>query len=330
MVSIGPNGNGGLMRYLVLAFTVTLIVLFLLLKTRLAAMALDQPNQRSLHTKVTPRTGGLAIMAGVIASWPLLGHIGAFIIPAVVLMTVSLIDDILGLPVRWRLLAQLLVSAGFVAAVMPDNPWWLMLPIVLAITWMINLYNFMDGSDGLSGGMALFGFGFYAIAANLADHPQLSAICAVIASANLAFLLFNFHPARIFMGDAGSVPLGFLAGALGVYGWQQGIWPLWFPILVFSSFIIDASVTLVKRALHCENLFHAHRDHYYQRLIRLGWGHRKTAIVEYLLMMATGGSALVMLQEPINQVIKWLSLWTIMYVLLAYFVDKAWKSFNQA
>ena len=131
------------------------------------------------------------------------------------------------------------------------------------------------------------------------------------------------------MGDAGSIPLGFLAGTLGVYGFQQGIWPLWFPVLVFSAFILDASVTLVKRALRGEKLWEAHRDHYYQRLIRLGWGHRKTAIVEYLLMVATGGSALVILQEPVIHVVAWLSLWAIIYVLLAYFVDKAWKNSNQ-
>lgn len=314
---------------LLLAFVITVVCLILLLKTPLARLALDQPNHRSLHTNITPRTGGLAIMAGVIGAGVMIEGAAFWMMPMIMLVLISLIDDIRGLKVRWRFVGQLLVSAGFVVYLLPNCPAWLYALVVLTIMWMLNLYNFMDGSDGLSGGMALFGFGFYAIAAYLADQPQFGALCAVIAAANLAFLFFNFHPARIFMGDAGSIPLGFLAGTLGIYGWQQGIWPMWFPALVFSAFIIDASITLFKRALRGEKLWEAHRDHYYQRLIRLGWGHRKTAIVEYLLMVATGGSALVILQAPVIHVVAWLSLWAVIYVLLAYFVDKAWKSFNQ-
>lgn len=329
MVSIEPNGSGGLMWYLAVAFIVTLLALVILLKTRLAAMALDQPNQRSLHTKVTPRTGGLAIMAGVIAAWPLLGHIGVFMIPLVVLMAVSLIDDIRGLPVHWRLLAQLVLSAGFVAAVMPDDPWWLMFPVVLAITWMINLYNFMDGSDGLAGGMAVFGFGFYALAAYLASDVQLAWMSGSIAAAALAFLLFNFYPARIFMGDAGSVPLGFLAGSIGLYGWQHGNWPLWLPILVFSPFIVDATATLLKRALGRERVWQAHRSHYYQRLVQMGWGHKKTAIAEYVLMAAAGLSGLSILQHGHALTAAVLIVWVWIYGLILYKVDRAWLAYKR-
>jgi UDP-GlcNAc:undecaprenyl-phosphate GlcNAc-1-phosphate transferase len=314
---------------LLLAFVITVACLLLMLKTPLARLALDQPNHRSLHTSVTPRTGGLAIMAGVIGTWIMIGGGIFLMIPVILLVFISLADDIHGLKVRWRFAVQLLISAGFIAYLLPDSPAWQHAMMVLAVLWMLNLYNFMDGSDGLAGGMALFGFSFYAIAAYMADQPHLSALCAVIAAANLAFLVFNFHPARIFMGDAGSIPLGFLAGVLGIYGWQQDVWPLWFPLLVFSAFIFDASVTLGKRALRGEKVWEAHRDHYYQRLVRLGWGHRKTAIFEYLLMIATGGSALVILQQPANHVIAWLCLWAIIYVFLAYFVDMAWKSFNQ-
>lgn len=314
---------------LVLAFVITAACLILLLKTPLARLALDQPNHRSLHTNITPRTGGLAIMAGVIGAWMLVGGGVLWMIPVIMLVLISLVDDIRGLKVRWRLIGQLLISMGFIAYLVPESPAWQYGVLVLVIVWMLNLYNFMDGSDGLSGGMALFGFGSYAIAAYQAGQPQFGALCAVIAAANLAFLLFNFHPARIFMGDAGSIPLGFLAGTLGVFGWQQDIWPLWFPVLVFSAFIFDASLTLVKRALCGEKVWQAHRDHYYQRLVRLGWGHRKTAVAEYTLMIATGGSAILFLQQPFHLVFALLCLWLLIYAGLVYWVDKRWKNFNQ-
>jgi UDP-N-acetylmuramyl pentapeptide phosphotransferase/UDP-N-acetylglucosamine-1-phosphate transferase len=149
---------------------------------------------------------------------------------------------------------------------------------------MTNLYNFMDGSDGLAGGMAVFGFGAFAAAAALAGDASICLAALGIAAAALAFLAFNLPPARVFMGDAGSILLGFLAGALGLLGIARGLWPVWFPVLVFSPFIADASVTLIRRLFRGERIWEAHRSHYYQRLVQLGWGHRRTALVEYLLM----------------------------------------------
>ena len=162
--------------------------------------------------------------------------------------------------------------------------------LALATMWVTNLYNFMDGSDGLAGGMALFGFGAYALAAWLAGDAVFVVVAASIAAAAAAFLVFNFPPAKVFMGDAGSIPLGFLAAALGILGWRAGHWPLWFPVLVFSPFIIDASVTLARRLLRGERVWRAHRSHYYQRLVQLGWGHRNTALAEYALMAGCGAA----------------------------------------
>jgi UDP-N-acetylmuramyl pentapeptide phosphotransferase/UDP-N-acetylglucosamine-1-phosphate transferase len=113
-----------------------------------------------------------------------------------------------------------------------------------------------------------------------------------LAAAALGFLLFNFPPAKIFLGDVGSVPLGFLAGALGLQGWRDDLWPLWFPVVVFAPFIADASATLVRRALRGEKVWQAHREHYYQRLVRLGFGHRGTAYVAYALMLVCAALAL--------------------------------------
>jgi UDP-GlcNAc:undecaprenyl-phosphate/decaprenyl-phosphate GlcNAc-1-phosphate transferase len=312
------------MWYPILAFVVAMAALLLLLKTRLATIALDQPNHRSLHTHIRPRTGGLAVISGVIAAL-VAGELPLLWISLLVsLLTISLMDDIHGLSVRWRLTAQLLVVGVFILSILSQEPWWFLVLMALAITWMINLYNFMDGADGLAGGMAVVGFTSYAVAAWLAGDSQLAAMNASVAAASLAFLLFNFHPARIFLGDAGSVPLGFLAGGLGLYGWQQGVWPIWFPLMVFSPFIVDASVTLLKRLLRGEKVWQAHRNHYYQRLIQLGWGHRKTALAEYVLMLCVGITAIGLLNQPLTLIVVAFTAWTVVYALLMRAIDQRW------
>lgn len=314
------------MQYLAAAFIGTFLALLLLLRTRLVSIALDQPNQRSLHSMATPRTGGLAIMMGMLIAWCLMMQAWIWVALLLFLVAVSLVDDMRGLSVRWRLLAQLLACTIFVLMDMPNLAWWWLPLSILAITWMANLYNFMDGSDGLAGGMALFGFGFYALAAYFANDAQLALMSGAIASAALAFLLFNFYPARIFMGDAGSVPLGFLAGSIGLYGWQHGNWPLWFPIIVFSPFIVDATATLLKRLLRGEKVWQAHRSHYYQRLVQMGWGHRKTAIAEYALMLAVGGSAVFLLTQPKLIVLYALILWALVYVAIMWLIERFWAA----
>ena len=313
------------MAILIISFTASFLVLIGLLKTNLANIALDAPNHRSLHTTLTPRTGGLAIMLGVLIAFVLLGGLWTWVGIVAGFMLVSLMDDVRGLQVRWRLAIQLLLCVDFVWFFMPQQPWWVILFAVLALVWMTNLYNFMDGSDGLAGGMAVFGFGASALASYMVGNAQVTLMCGAIATSSLAFLLFNFHPAKIFMGDAGSIPLGFLAGAIGLYGWQHTLWPMWFPVLVFSPFILDATITLLKRALRREKLWQAHREHYYQRLIQLGWGHKKTAIAEYALMFSIAICALVMLKLSYLWVILLLLIWLFVYFYIMLKIDKLWE-----
>lgn len=310
---------------LLFSFFLTLFGLFLLLRTRLRYLAVDRPNHRSLHTDIVPRTGGLAIMAGGLVSWLFLGVDGIWLLLVLVLLSVSLVDDVRGMRVRWRLLAQFAVCAAFLLLYLGGLLWWVLLLLLFAMVWMVNLYNFMDGSDGLAGGMALFGFAAYALAALQAGYQDLAALCAVLASANLAFLLFNFHPARIFMGDAGSISLGFLAASIGLWGWRQELWPCWFPVLVFSPFIVDATLTLLRRLLRGERVWLAHKSHYYQKLVQLGWGHRKTALMEYLLMLLVAGSAVLLLRYSLFWQLLVLAFWGLCYVVLVVLIELAWS-----
>lgn len=265
-------------------------ILRTLLATGLAwRLATDIPNDRSLHTRPTPRVGGWGIVpVCVLAMLWLAPRIWLIAVMAAGLAALSQLDDRRGLPARVRFAAHLAAVVALIAVYPVAAPWWLLAGVGFMMVWLTNLYNFMDGADGLAGGMALFGFGAYAVAALTGAHPSPDIVAggAAIAGAVLGFLLLNFHPAKLFLGDAGSIPLGFMAGALGYWGWRRGVWPIWFPAMVFSPFIADASVTLLRRLLRGEKFWQAHREHYYQRMVRSGIGHGRTAIYWYLIMLA--------------------------------------------
>ena len=293
-------------------------------------MPLDRPNERSLHANPVPRSGGVAVMAGALASLVLLPAPAALAAPALALALVSLADDWRGLPIALRFLAHAAAAAAFIWLALGGLPWWLQGVMAILVMWMTNLYNFMDGSDGLAGGMTVSGFGFLGIAAYLANDATLALAAFCIAAAALVFLLYNFHPARIFMGDAGSIPLGFMAAALGLLGWQRGLWPLWYPALVFAPFIADASATLARRILRGERFWEAHRGHYYQRLVQMGWGHRKTALAEYALMLACGIAAFLALGQPAYFQVAIVVATSALLVSLAIWVDVRWRRAGKA
>jgi UDP-N-acetylmuramyl pentapeptide phosphotransferase/UDP-N-acetylglucosamine-1-phosphate transferase len=246
--------------------------------------------------------------------------------PALLLAAISLLDDWWGLSVGVRLPVHLAVCLGLCAYLLPDTGWYVWVAVALAMAWMTNLYNFMDGSDGLAGGMTLFGFGSYGVAAWLVGDTAFALANFTVAATALAFLLFNFHPARVFMGDAGSIPLGFLAAALGLIGWHNGLWSAVFPLLVFSPFIVDATVTLSRRALRGEKVWQAHKSHYYQRLVRMGWSHRRLALAEYGLMFATGLSAVAGRGLELPGALVLLGLWAGTYAVLMRVIDRRWMA----
>jgi UDP-N-acetylmuramyl pentapeptide phosphotransferase/UDP-N-acetylglucosamine-1-phosphate transferase len=310
-----------------LSFAVAFIAVRVLL-SRFGRFALDEPNARSLHERPVPRTGGIAVLLGAATAFAL----GAepFWLPAGLalgLAVVSFADDVRRLPTLARLAAHV-AAAGLVV-------WYLLSPmhplesalLVAAVAWTTNLYNFMDGSDGLAGGMATIGFAAYALAAWLAGEAALAALCVALSGASAAFLLHNLHPARIFLGDVGSVPLGFLAGALGLAGWRNDAWPLWFPVLVFGPFIADATVTLLRRLVRGDKVWKAHREHYYQRMVLMGLGHRRTAWVAYVLMGLCAGAALLgRNQAPWLQGLAFFGASAILGAL-AVWVDLRWARF---
>ena len=256
-----------------------------------------QRNARSLHTAPIPRVGGLAIWAGwipvacLVPAPPAMG-IATWGVPWALLFAVSLRDDMRGVAIAPRLAVHGIAACWFAWASAPFLPGSTLLSmalVALVAAWSLNLYNFMDGSDGLAAAMSVAGFA--AMGAVLLWHRMPAEAPLALAAATIPVLLVNRPPARIFLGDVGAVPLGFLAAALGIGGVGAGAWGAWFPVLVFLPFIADASVTLGRRALRGERFWEGHKTHYYQRLHQMGAGHAGTLAVYGALMAGTAGTA---------------------------------------
>lgn len=317
------------------AFLAALALTGLLASGRVPLAVLDHPNERSLHARPTPRGGGLAFAPPILAAGAWLGlrepagealaWAGA---AAALVVVVSFLDDRRRLRRAPRFLAHLaaaalLAAGGLVPPALLLPGWAVPLPlaagalfVLLLVAWLTNLYNFMDGMDGFAGGMAVIGFGAFALLGWQAGDPIFATLSLVVAASVAGFLFYNFPPARIFMGDVGSSLLGFLVAALGLWAERDGLFPLWVTLLVFSPFIVDATVTLALRIARGEPFLEAHRQHYYQRLVRLGWGHRRTVLHEYALMLACAGSALLAVRLPPPGQWALLCAWGIAYTLL--------------
>lgn len=327
-----PGPMHGVLLCAVVSLCVSAAVLWTLLRTGMAwRLATDIPNDRSLHTRPTPRVGGWGVVpVSAVLIWTLAPALWLPALAAVLLAIVSLIDDRRGLPARVRFGCHVVAAVALLAAYPGGVSWWVLAAVAFLLVWLVNLYNFMDGADGLAGGMALFGFAGYAIAALTGPQHDVSLAyaCAAVAGAAGGFLLFNIHPARIFLGDAGSIPLGFFAGAFGYWGWSRGVWPGWFPALVFAPFIADASVTLLKRVARGDRFWQAHREHYYQRMVRSGLGHARTAWAWYAVMVA--GILLADTARGFSPIVQWwmVAAWIVILCFIGIAVDLRWRQFQ--
>ena len=301
-----------------LCLVLVAVALKLLLDSGLAArIAIDLPNERSLHAAPIPRIGGIVLVGVALAAAALVAPVlHPLLLIAAALALISAWDDRHGLPVLLRFAVHVAAAVGAIILLQIDAPVWILVVVASLLTWAMNLYNFMDGADGLAGGMALFGFGALGVAA-MDAAPDIAVACFCVAAAAGGFLWHNFHPARVFLGDAGSIPLGFLAGSLGLSGWSSGLWPAWFPLLVFSPFIVDASLTLAARLLRGQKPWQAHREHAYQRMVSGGLGHRRTALLWYAVIAACAASALAGLRLSATPQWALVAGWVLIYGILA-------------
>jgi UDP-N-acetylmuramyl pentapeptide phosphotransferase/UDP-N-acetylglucosamine-1-phosphate transferase len=272
-----------LLFVLAAAFVISCLATRALIPLLRREAVLDVPNRRSSHELPTPRGGGIAVIGTIAVVW--LGLRAAAIMPpaslAIVagmagLAVVSWIDDLRGVSPAVRLLVQFAAVALGIWALPHGAVFegWLppaldAIAAALLWVWFANLFNFMDGIDGIAGSeAAAIGLGLVLVAGG---QPGIAVPAAAVAGAALGFLVWNWAPARIFLGDVGSVPLGYVLGFLLYQLALRGAWQA--ALILPAYFLADATFTLVRRLARGERVWQAHREHFYQRAVQRGVGH---------------------------------------------------------
>jgi Fuc2NAc and GlcNAc transferase len=256
---------------------------------------LDVPNERSLHRAPVPRGGGAGLALVTLVGLALAASLAA--IPpdlawgigggGALVAAVGWLDDRRGVAAPVRALVHVLAAIWAVAWLVGEyTP--LAAAAVVGIVWAINLYNFMDGIDGLAGGEAASVGAIGGTLLLAAGHGELAAAAFLLAASAAGFLGWNWPPARIFMGDVGSGFLGFSFGALALASDRSGALPLELWLLLLGIFVFDATVTLLRRMSRGERWYEAHRSHGYQRLVQAGWSHGAVTGVVLVVNLALG------------------------------------------
>jgi Fuc2NAc and GlcNAc transferase len=289
-------GWGGV-ALIVLVYAGALVLTFIMRRLALARGLLDVPNQRSSHERPTPRGGGLAVVIATAAGIVALAFLQRIDVPlalalagGLVVAGVGMLDDHRPLPARVRLVAHL-AAAGWALYWLGGLP-----PLLinthlavpgalgyvlgaLGIVWAINLFNFMDGIDGIAASEAIFiALAAAALGAFLGVRSGVSIAALVFACACAGFLWWNWPPARIFLGDVGSGFLGFVIVVLAVAATRDNPVALWVWLMLGGAFFVDATVTLVRRTARGEAVHEAHRSHAYQALARRFLSHRAVTL----------------------------------------------------
>ncbi len=271
---------------------VTWAATWAVLKSLVRLEVYDTPSPRSSHESPKPRGGGLALLPVLFAAWiAAVVWLGAAppgfwltLAGAALLAAVSWVDDLKSLPAILRFAVQTAAVALGLAGMDGSGLVFqgLLSPLLDHIAaavlwlWFVNLFNFMDGIDGISGVEAIsLGLGLVLVGwVVLWDAPML-VLPALLTAATLGFLVWNWAPSRIFLGDVGSVPLGYLLGWLLLFAAMQGQWAA--ALILPLYYLSDATVTIVKRGIRRAKIWQAHKEHFYQRAVQGGWSHARVS-----------------------------------------------------
>ena len=294
-----------LLVFLLLAF-ISVMGVYLIRRYAERRQIMDHPNERSSHSMPTPRGGGLAIVlivmgaGGWSASEAGLDRSLVYLISGAVIAWLGWRDDVHSLSPRVRFTVQGLVAAvsiyglgyfKFVTIPLFGELYLGWVGILITFLWIVgltNAYNFMDGIDGIAGGVALAAaLGWMMLASNM-QNGFVFWVSLAVAAGSLGFLFHNWSPAKIFMGDVASTFLGYTFAVLPLLSADQGGDALMLGTLLMWTFIMDAGVTFIRRALKREQLFSAHRTHLYQRLVIGGYKHATISVLYILLTLLAG------------------------------------------
>jgi len=298
--------------------------------------AVDAPNQRKVHTRIMPRMGGLAIYLGYLVSFflfvPLTNNkemIGIFIAGTIILI-VGMLDDKYQLSPKWKILGQLIGTAlvvipfglkiGIVNLPYGDyldftSGWLAWLAIPITVFWIVgvtNAVNLIDGLDGLSAGVSGIAVATMAVMAIIMNDTDVALYCFILLGAIIGFLYFNFHPARIFMGDTGALFLGFNLAALSIMGFKEAVFVSFIiPIVVLGVPLWDTFFAIVRRIVNKKPISSADRGHLHHCLLNMGLSHRATVVTIYGISICFGLTAILLTKAA--------ALWTTIIILSVLF-----------
>ncbi|MGD8190317.1 glycosyltransferase family 4 protein [Brevibacillus ginsengisoli] len=306
----------GFLTSLVIAFIATPYVKRLAEKVG----AVDSPDHRKVHTRIMPRMGGLAIYLGYVVSFFLFvpyqtktEMLGIFLGGTIVLIT-GMLDDKFQLSPKWKLLGQLIGTAvvvipfglkiGVVHLPFGDNSidfsdgWLALLAIPITMFWIVgvtNAVNLIDGLDGLSAGVSAIATATMAVMALIMEDTNVAIYCFVLLGAILGFLYFNFHPARIFMGDTGALFLGFNLAALSIMGFKEALFVSFIiPIVVLGVPLWDTFFAIIRRIVNRQPISAPDKGHLHHCMLKMGLSHRASVMVIYGISIFFGGTAILL------------------------------------
>jgi Fuc2NAc and GlcNAc transferase len=315
--------------FLLMVFAIAFVLTAILRSYALKRNVLDIPNARSSHQVPTPRGGGVAIVLSVLAALPVaVSYFGMdgpwalkIAVATLVISAVGFADDHQHIAARWRLVWHFSAAALIVWAVggLPplqffgsavDLGWFGHFAAVVAVVWMINLTNFMDGIDGLAASQTIFVCVGLTLLISLVQPTADLWLALLVLCASGGFLCWNFPPARIFMGDAGSGFLGLILAAIMLHATQAAPQLFWSGVILYGYFIVDATYTLIRRLLNGKKLYEAHRSHAYQIASRRLASHKKVTLLVQLFNL--------LWLLPLAGLVAWQWLDGVIAVVLAY------------
>lgn len=273
--------------------------------------AIDYPNERKIHVRRMPRLGGLAIVIGTAAGYlylrPDSDYLTAIVIGAAIIVLVGILDDKFSLSPLWKLIGQLcaaivVVSSGLTIdfITMPfggeiEFGWMAYFVTVFWIIAITNAINLIDGLDGLASGVSTIAISTLLIMAILDHQLLVITLSTILAGSTIGFLLFNFHPAKIFMGDTGALFLGYSISILSILGLFKSVTLFSFviPIIVLAVPIFDTLFAIIRRVLNKQKISAPDKYHLHHCLLSMGFSHRTTVIIIYGISLFFGGSAIL-------------------------------------
>ncbi|MCE5035503.1 glycosyltransferase family 4 protein [Staphylococcus haemolyticus] len=308
--------------YTLLLIAVTLVISLILtpmiIKVSIKFDLVDRPNFRKVHTKPVSVLGGtvilLSFLIGIWLGHPIEREVKPLVMGAIVMYLVGLIDDIYDLKPILKLIGQIVaasivafygITIDFISFPMGPTIHFGILSIPITIIWIVaitNAINLIDGLDGLASGVSAIGLITIAFIAILQANVFIIMICSVLIGSLLGFLCFNFHPAKIFLGDSGALLIGFIIGFLSLLGFKNITFiSLFFPIVILAVPFIDTLFAMIRRMRNGQHIMQADKSHLHHKLLALGYSHRETVLLIYSIAILFSLSSIILyLSQPLG------------------------------